>query len=139
MEDSPPRTRRVSRPEHWREWMLAHNFTRAHLSSERTFLGWLRTSLALITLGFVVQRFNLLLDARQSQRLARFGLVEWAPIVFFAFGGILAALGAWEYFSNRKRIESGETVRHPPLRDALVITALVFLVLVAGIFLVSRP
>jgi uncharacterized membrane protein YidH (DUF202 family) len=139
MEDSPPRTRRVSKPEHWREWMLAHNFTRAHLSSERTFLGWVRTSLAFITLGFVAQRFDLLLDARQSQRLARRWPSEWAPAIFFALGGVLVVLGAWEYFANRRRIESGESVRRPPLRDALVIAAFVFLVLVAGLFLALRP
>lgn len=32
-----------------------------HLANERTFLAWLRTGLATITFGFVVERFGLLL------------------------------------------------------------------------------
>jgi hypothetical protein len=45
----------------WHEGMLFHNRKRTRLSNERTFLSWVRTSLALITLGFVVQRFDLFL------------------------------------------------------------------------------
>ena len=32
-----------------------------HLANERTFLAWMRTGLATITFGFVVERFGLLL------------------------------------------------------------------------------
>jgi putative membrane protein len=32
-----------------------------HLANERTFLSWLRTSIALIGLGFIVARFGLFL------------------------------------------------------------------------------
>ena len=35
--------------------------TQQHLANERTFLAWLRTSVALIGLGFVVSRFGLFL------------------------------------------------------------------------------
>jgi putative membrane protein len=37
-----------------------------HAANERTFLAWVRTAIALIGFGFVVERFNLFLRASRS-------------------------------------------------------------------------
>ncbi len=34
-----------------------------HAANERTFLAWVRTGIAVIAFGFVVEKFNLFLDA----------------------------------------------------------------------------
>ena len=41
---------------------MIHNFTE-HSANERTFLAWLRTGIAVIGFGFVVEKFNLFILA----------------------------------------------------------------------------
>jgi uncharacterized membrane protein YidH (DUF202 family) len=41
--------------------------TRDHLANERTLLAWVRTSMAIIGLGFIVARFGLLLRELGTQ------------------------------------------------------------------------
>ena len=53
--DAPPRQPRVS----------------DHLANERTFLAWIRTSIALISLGFVVAKFSVWLRQFQATVLAQ--------------------------------------------------------------------
>ncbi len=36
--------------------------TSDHLANERTFLAWIRTSIAVVSLGFVIARFSFWLD-----------------------------------------------------------------------------
>ncbi len=47
----------------WQRGMLYQNVQRSKLSNERNFINWLRTSVGLITLGFIVERFHVLLGA----------------------------------------------------------------------------
>lgn len=42
-----------------------------HAANERTFLAWVRTGIAMIAFGFVVEKFNLFLLASASQATRR--------------------------------------------------------------------
>jgi putative membrane protein len=44
-----------------------------YLANERTFLAWIRTSIAVITLGFVIAKFGVSLRA---WRMCRFGWLQ---------------------------------------------------------------
>ena len=46
-----------------------------HSSNERTFLAWLRTGIAVVAFGFVVEKFNLFITALGStnQRACQYG------------------------------------------------------------------
>jgi putative membrane protein len=136
-----PEDRRDVSPEAWREWILFHNRERTQLSNERTFLAWVRTSLALITLGFLVQRFELFLARVSAATTSRSlpALVTWVPMLFFLLGGIIIALGTWEFFRVRNEIGRGGHPRRTGLRDALVVTTLVFLLVVSILFAISKP
>jgi len=39
-----------------------------HAANERTFLAWVRTAIAVMAFGFVIERFDLFLQAIASQR-----------------------------------------------------------------------
>lgn len=139
MDDEHPQDRRELPPAAWREWMLFHNDARTQLSNERTFLAWVRTSLALTTLGFVVQRFELFVVHGGAPGDAPPLLVTWVPLLFFVLGGLIVALGTWEFFRMRSAIRHGGGARRRRLRDALIITTLLFLLAVSGLFLISLP
>jgi putative membrane protein len=83
-----------------------------HLANERTFLAWIRTSLAVIALGFAVAKFGTWLreiggqsvraaEAQQSMR----SLV--AGLVMIVVGGVFAVIAWWRYRVVARQIEAG--------------------------------
>lgn len=76
---------------------------REHQANERTFLAWLRTSLALIGFGFAIARFSIFLrqlqaTVTQQEAIQRpFFNSETLGVSLVVFGIILIALAAWRY------------------------------------------
>jgi putative membrane protein len=84
-----------------------------YLANERTFLAWIRTSIAVISLGFVVAKFGVWLR-ELATRLApqtpipSTGLSLPIGVAMMAMGGALAVLAAWHYHLVNLAIERGE-------------------------------
>lgn len=51
---------------------MIYNFTE-HSANERTFLAWVRTGIAVIAFGFVIEKFNLFLRALAANAPAALG------------------------------------------------------------------
>lgn len=87
---------------------------REHQANERTFLAWLRTSLALIGFGFAIARFSLFLNQLQAtvsqQESAQhpFFNSETLGISLVIFGIVVIALAAWRYNQVFWQIERGD-------------------------------
>lgn len=64
-----------------------------HAANERTFLAWVRTAIAVMAFGFLVERFDLFLEIA-SQTLARRALSVGGQLAGNIAGLILIALGA---------------------------------------------
>lgn len=87
---------------------------REHQANERTFLAWLRTSIALIGFGFAIARFGLFI--RQLQATVTQHQVATHPIFnsenlgvsLVIFGIIAIALAAWRYNQVFWQIERGD-------------------------------
>ena len=84
-----------------------------YLANERTFLAWIRTSIAVISLGFLVAKFGLWLLELAGQvtpqtRPQSTGASVPAGVVMMALGGVLALLAAWRYHVVNRDIERGE-------------------------------
>lgn len=83
-----------------------------YLANERTFLAWIRTSIAIISLGFVVAKFSLWLRelaAHLAPQMQTFKVGASMPIgvTMMALGGVLAVLAAWRYQVVNRAIENG--------------------------------
>lgn len=123
----------------WQRAMLFQNIERSRLSNERNLLNWIRTSLAFLTLGFVVQRMHLLLDSTgvavdaAASPLIRF----WVPLLFFVLSTVIIALGTWEYFRVRREIMASSWQGLSGLRDKLIMVTLVFLMGVLLLFIIG--
>jgi putative membrane protein len=103
---------------------------RDHLANERTLLAWQRTALAVIALGFLVDRFALDTDG-QSQVGSAIG----AALV--ALGGLVAAGGAYRFVRTEREIDTG-TYRPALLAHLLLAGAIVLgAVAVAGYILLA--
>ena len=114
-----------------------------YLANERTFLAWIRTSIAVVSLGFVLARFSLWLEelsigmARVPMRIHGLSLPMGEALM--VFGGILAVLAAWRYHVVNRAIDQ-DRVR--PDRALIVLiaasVALLAAVMAASMFLAAR-
>ena len=64
-----------------------------HAANERTFLAWVRTAIAIMAFGFLVERFDLFLQIA-GQTLARRALSPTGQLIGNTAGLILIGLGA---------------------------------------------
>jgi putative membrane protein len=86
---------------------------REHQANERTFLAWLRTSIALIGFGFAIARFGLFIRqlnytlTKQESSPNPFFTSETLGICLVIFGIITIALAAWRYNQVFWQIERG--------------------------------
>lgn len=73
-----------------------------HLANERTFLAWVRTSIALLGFGVLIAKLRLTGNGPSAGSHS-----VWLGLAF-AVGGVLTlALSAWHYGRTRQMIESG--------------------------------
>lgn len=97
------------------------NRTRDHLANERTLLAWMRSAVAIVTLGFVVARFGLLLrelgTATAQHTSAHFSSGFGVALVLC--GAVLAVLSAARYRSTARAIEDNTYQPAPWLLIAL--------------------
>lgn len=106
----PQQTNSEARFEHARE----------HLANERTFLAWIRTSLAVIGLGFVVVKFSLFV--REMKIIVEKDEVRHTPafslplgIVLIAVGAVITVISYFRYRRTQLRISNGGFVQSSTL------------------------
>jgi putative membrane protein len=111
---------------------MIRNFT-DHSANERTFLAWVRTAIAVMAFGFLVERFDLFLEiaapSLAGPALAhagqRFGNV--AGLVLIILGMAMIALAALRFLRTAKAIDSKETRLGPGSRIDLALAGLLIL------------
>ena len=105
---------------------------REHQANERTFLAWLRTSIALIGFGFAIARFGIFL--KQISLVAQQPIEATHPLLnsqtigisLVLLGVIVIGLAAWRYGVTFQQIESD---RYRPTRWMVwLITGIVMLI-----------
>ncbi len=79
-----------------------------HLDNERTFLAWVRTTLALISLGFVIARLSPTIASAAFPRAG--GITNKAVpagVALIILGAVVTVLAAWRYDRVNRQIETG--------------------------------
>lgn len=111
-----------------------------HAANERTFLAWVRTAIAAMAFGFVIEKFDLFLQAVAPQialkQIAPHGqkFANAAGLAFIAIGVAMIVLAGIRFVWTAKAIETEETVPSPGERFDLALAMLIAL-LGASLFL----
>lgn len=106
------------------------------LANERTFLAWVRTSIAVISLGFVIARFSLWMremSLRVNPQLPVHRLGISAPLgeCMIGLGALLTIFAAWRYHVINRAIKRGEIEADPKM--VVAVSGIVFAAAVAVI------
>jgi putative membrane protein len=110
-----------------------------HAANERTFLAWVRTAIAVMAFGFVIEKFDLFLRAMGSQRQPQVNppgsaFANIAGLAFIAIGVAMIVISGLRFASTAKEIESENNVPGTGERFDLALAALIGL-LGAALFL----
>ncbi|MBP7184786.1 MAG: DUF202 domain-containing protein [Saprospiraceae bacterium] len=109
--------------------------SREHLANERTFLAWIRTSVALMGFGFVIVKFVLFLKQismlLESKAAPMYGHSAIVGVIMVALGVILALLAFVQYKKTQRQLNQGIYDSSP-----LLTIFITLVILISGIFLV---
>ena len=100
-----------------------------HLANERTFLAWVRTSIAVIAFGFVVERFGLLLRQLGLKGSLVGGSIPYSKllgIIITLLGIALLVIALINFMQIRRSID--EEHFHPGITFAIILTAVAALI-----------
>lgn len=108
-----------------------------HLANERTFLSWIRTSIAIMAFGFVVVKFSLfvkqlsiMFNDKNIDQLGK-GYSGVAGILMVAVGGIITLMAFLRYKRVEKDLNNNEF-----FPSKVLIVLLTIIILGGSIFLI---
>lgn len=115
--------------------MTIRNF-RDHAANERTFLAWVRTGIAVIAFGFLVERFDLFLSylARSTPHpraaMPHNELANIAGLTLIVLGMVIIAVAALRFWRTSREIDAPEVM--PGMSDRFDLALALLLVLLSG-------
>ena len=109
--------------------------SREHLANERTFLAWIRTSIALMGFGFVIVKFTLFLKEisilLEAKGMSSKGYSAMVGVIMVALGVVIAVLAFIQYKNYEKQLNNNSYMSSSML--SLFIT---LIILIGGITLI---
>jgi putative membrane protein len=85
---------------------------RDHAANERTYLAWIRTAIALMAFGFVIEKFDLFLRYLTIATSVKIHIpvqhAEGAGLILIAAGLVLVGLATWAFLRNRRLIDGAD-------------------------------
>lgn len=109
-----------------------------HAANERTFLAWVRTGIAIVAFGFVVERFNLFLltiaavnGVDVPRRLRAGPLGRYEGLALIVLGIALIVVSAVQFIRTGRRIDDAQAHGVGSVRAELILAG-VLAALVAG-------
>lgn len=114
-----------------------------HLANERTFLAWVRTSVALLGFGVVIAKLTFIMDAMRSTPAGHGlpaeghgGRTLFLGLLFCLVGLLTLIFAAIHYLSAKKTIESESYV--PPGSTIVALAVIVSVLALASIALLLQ-
>lgn len=107
-----------------------------HAANERTYLAWVRTAIAIMAFGFVIERFDLFLAylSGSAKTLHRSHAAQFVGLALIVLSVVMMFTATVRYLHHRKSISAAEPCGYgSALGDALLALLLICL----GVFLIA--
>lgn len=113
-------------------------------ANERTYLAWMRTALALIAFGFLLERFDLLVryfavTMKAGSLPPSTPLGREAGLILAVLGLIIMLISSWRFVTTTRRLKSGQEeaygIRSVLVTGGIFIILAIFVLLYIGRFL----
>ncbi len=114
------------------------NRARDHLANERTFLAWVRTSVAIVVFGFAIGRFAIAmrqLTEFQGHVSRTTGLSVWMGMSSILAGVVMVVAGLMRYRKTRAQLDEGKFEPAGFVVDLVTILTVLFGLALAGYLL----
>jgi putative membrane protein len=111
------------------------NRARDHLANERTFLAWVRTSVAIVVFGFAIGRFAIAmrqLTALQGHEPRATGFSVWMGTISILAGVVMVVAGLMRYRKTRAQLDEGKFEPAGFIVDLVTILTVLFGLALAG-------
>lgn len=114
-----------------------------HAANERTFLAWIRTALAIMAFGLVIERFDVFLH---SINMAKGGPMlsasllsaRWVGLILVVVGTLTIIIASWRFVRDRNAIESEEQRPFHGRGTLLLAALMIMLALLLTLYLLSQ-
>ena len=115
---------------------MIKNFT-DHTANLRTYLAWIRTAIAIMAFGFIIEKFDIFITYIEHSlgnegHFYHFKSAEVVSLILFIVSIIIVIISTFHFFFFQKTIDSEKTVKFSASKTVLLISALIVLL---GVFL----
>jgi putative membrane protein len=123
----------------WGERLTIRNYS-DHAANERTFLAWVRTSVAITAFGFLVERFDLFIALATQNRVplrrTEFGVI--AGLVLIIVGVMTVILATFRFIRTAREIDREQVMAGPGSRLDIALATLLATLGIALVFYLYR-
>lgn len=127
----------------WTEPLTIKSFT-DHAANERTFLAWVRTGIAVMAFGFLVERFDIFLKVaaaslgQKSHALSHQAFGNIAGLYLIIAGAAMIFLSVLRFKRIAKAIDSPEPELTPGMRLDILLSAMLVILGIALVIYLTQ-
>lgn len=106
---------------------VSSNYIQQHLANERTYLAWIRTSIAIIGIGFLMTNIHFTFLSKLSDLADAITTITGIVSIFSGIGIVL--FSTYDYIKKTKQID---TQTFKPSKHIVIFLSIIILVLILG-------
>jgi len=103
-----------------------------HAANERTYLAWIRTSIAIMGFGFVIEKFEIYLSyigngIENEKHLQSSTSAELVGLGLFLVGILIIMIATWRFFMYKEAIDSEDIMPYSVKKTNIILSVLIIL------------
>ena len=104
-----------------------------HSANERTYLAWVRTSIAIMAFGFLIEKFEIFISyvgkaVEDEKHFQSSLLAELAGLSLFLVGILIIIVATLRFFMHKEAIEVDDTIPYSVKKINIFLSALIILI-----------